>query len=343
MTEESGSIDGAAGDGADDRLAALEAEWRADGTPFARATVVRREPPVSAAVGDQALVTPDGDLEGWIGGAACAQDTVIDAGQRALSTGEPVLIGLAPDPETVDRPGLEAHPMTCHSGGTLEVFVEPVVPTPGLLIVGRSPVARRLARLAETVGMAVTVVDPEGDQHGNVAVVSTTDPGAIADAAADARFVVVASMGAYDARGVAAGVMIEAPYIALIASGERAATVFERAADLLGDDADADALADRVTAPAGLEIGAKTPDDIAVSVLAQLVERRRRTDDAVGGAPAIDHAATRAAAVDPVCGMEVDIEGAAATVEHDATTYYFCCQGCADTFEATPADYLQEA
>lgn len=342
MTEDSGSIDGAAGDAADDRLAALEAEWRADGTPFARATVVRREPPVSAAVGDQALVTPEGELEGWIGGAACAQDTVIEAGQRALSTGEPVLIGLAPDPADVDRPGLEAHPMTCHSGGTLEVFVEPVVPTPGLLIIGRSPAARRLARLAETVGMAVTIVDPEGDRHGNAAVVTSTEPGDIAAAAADARYVVVASMGAYDARGVAAGVLIDAPYIALIASGERAATVFERAADHLGDDADVEAITDRVTAPAGIDIGAKTPDDIAVSVLAELVERRRRTDTAIGEAPAIDDS-TADDAVDPVCGMTVEPEGAAATIEHDGATYYFCCQGCADTFEAAPADYLQEA
>ena len=342
MTEDSGSIDGAAGDAADDRLAALEAEWRADGTPFARATVVRREPPVSAAVGDQALVTPEGELEGWIGGAACAQDTVIEAGQRALSTGEPVLIGLAPDPDDVDRPGLEAHPMTCHSGGTLEVFVEPVVPTPGLLIIGRSPAARRLARLAETVGMAVTIVDPEGDRHGNAAVVTSTEPADIAAAAADARYVVVASMGAYDARGVAAGVLIDAPYIALIASGERAATVFERAADHLGDDADVEAITDRVTAPAGIDIGAKTPDDIAVSVLAELVERRRRTDTAIGETPAIDDS-TADDAVDPVCGMTVEPEEAAATIEHDGATYYFCCQGCADTFEAAPADYLQEA
>lgn len=312
----------------------LAGEWRAAGRPFARATVVRRESLVSANVGDKALVTPDGELTGWIGGAACAQETIAEIGQQVLRTGEPVLVGLAPDPDEIDRPGLSAHPLTCHSGGTLEVFVEPVERPSTLLIVGASPFTRALARLATAVSMRVVVADPAGGDHPGETV-DTVEPTALADRVEAVAAVVVGSMGEFDARGVAAGLSLGADYVGLIASETRAPEVFERAAAYL-DDGDPDAVARAVTTPAGLDIGARTPDEVAVSILAELVAVRDETApdrEAIGLADEVE------TAVDPVCGMDVALEDPPATVTHDGEEYYFCCQGCAEAFADSPEAY----
>ena len=340
--------------GAADRdLESLERALTERAEPYARATVVRREPPVSATVGDRALVTADGEVVGWIGGVACAQSAVEREARAALEDGEPRLVGLAPDPDDVDRPGLEAHPMTCHGEGTLEVFVEPVVPTSPLLVVGGSPIARSLVRLAEELALETVLVDPDADDAGTAelpertTILRTLEPAEIVDAAGRAPLVVVASMGAYDARGVAAGILAEAPYVGLVASEKRAATVAERAAEHL--ERDPESVAEAITSPAGIDVGARTPAEIAVSLLAELVAVRAETSAKAAGTP--DDASTRcdgvhasggteAAAVDPVCGMTVDPDDAAASVTHEGETHHFCCRGCADAFRDDPGAYL---
>ncbi|MDQ2053516.1 XdhC family protein [Halobellus sp. H-GB7] len=344
----------------DGDVAELEAQLTARGETYARVTIVRREPPVSANVGDRAVVTADGELHGWIGGAACAQTTAISESAAAIEDGEPRLVGIAPDPEEIARPGLEAFPMHCHSEGVLELFIEPVNTTPDLLIVGDSPVARSLARLAAELAVDVTVVAPDGsDDVGDAAVVTETDPDAIVDAVGHAPLVVVASMGKYDARGVAAGVRADAPYIGLVASDTRSSEVVERAAGVL--DVDPEAVREAVTNPAGVDIAAYTPAEIAASILAQVVDARSTAGGSGGRSSGVsttaDTAETAASddemttegsaspdelATDPVCGMTVEPASAPA-VEHDGTTYYFCCEGCADSFQNDPASYLDAA
>ncbi|WP_144901423.1 XdhC family protein [Halobellus captivus] len=335
----------------DGNVAELEAELTENGEAYARVTIVRREPPVSANVGDRALVTADGELHGWIGGAACAQTTATSEALAALDDGEPRFVGIAPDPDEIDRPGLDAFPMHCHSEGVLELFIEPVNPTPELLIVGGSPVARALSRLAGELAVDVVVVDPEGGDDSAHRVVESTDPDAIAEAVARSPLVVVASMGKFDARGVAAGVKADAPYIGLVASDTRSGDVIERAAALL--DADPDAVRAAVTNPAGVDIAAYTPAEIAVSILAEVVDARS-TARTTTGTNALDDAGSTAAdeeaaesetpelATDPVCGMTAD-PATAPSVEHDGETYYFCCEGCAESFSAEPESYLDAA
>ncbi|MFB6089785.1 MAG: XdhC family protein [Halobellus sp.] len=350
-------------DAADGDVAAVERKLRERGEPYARVTVVRREPPVSANVGDRAVVTADGDLRGWIGGAACAQTTATSEAGAALEAGEPRLVGIAPDPDEIDRPGLEAFPMHCHSEGVLELFIEPVNPTPQLLVVGNSPVARSLVRLARELAVEVTVVDPEDGDYDGATTLATTDPDAIADAVGRAPLVVVASMGQYDARGVAAGVRAEAPYVGLVASQKRSGEVTERAAALL--DADAASVAEAVTNPAGVDVEARSPAEIAVSILAEVVDARSKaglvggragnaapvadagsgTGDETADADAVDDPddaaddTTPEPATDPVCGMDADPE-TAPSVDHDGETYYFCCEGCAGSFREDPESYL---
>lgn len=361
-------------------VARLAREFQEEGRPFARATVVRREPPVSANVGDRALVTPDGDVVGWIGGAACARSVVVDEATAALERDEPVLVGLAPDPDEVDRPGVESYPMTCHSGGTLEVFVEPMTPAPRVVVVGESAVARALARLAGELSDDVTVVAGADDVDGADEVVPPTDPEEVADAdaVAGAGYVVVASMGEFDALGVEAGLRVGATYLGLVASDERRDELAGSVADRFG--VDTDTVVDAVTTPAGLDLGAKSPEEIAVSVLAELVAVRRDAAGPVGldvadgstgewsGAGGMDDepegdgdgdadgdggrnggdvagdeqttGGDAETATDPVCGMEVTVGDAAATVDHGGDTYRFCGQGCAEAFKEDPGQFL---
>ncbi|MFC7097098.1 XdhC family protein [Halobaculum marinum] len=360
---------------ADGDVSDVERELASAGEPYARVTVVRREPPVSANVGDRAVVTREGDLRGWIGGAACAQTTAITEALAAIEDGQPRLIGIAPDPETVARPGLEAFPMTCHSEGVLELFVEPVNPRPELVICGGSPVARSLARLATELAVDVVVVDPTGDETGlpeGTRVLTDTDPEALANALGHDPLVVVATMGSFDASGVAAGVLADARYVGLIASSKRADEVVDTAAALI--DRDPEDVAARVTNPAGVDVAAYTPAEIAVSIVAEVVDHRRGRGDAPRVAAATstseeptaadatedhgtDAADTASAdgdtdpggdeevpaeAIDPVCGMTVDPSDTAHSVAHDGETYYFCCGGCAESFRADPASYLAE-
>ncbi|RQG91104.1 YHS domain-containing protein [Natrarchaeobius halalkaliphilus] len=318
--------------------------------PYVRATVVRREPPVSANVGDRAVITADGELRGWIGGASCAQSIVTTEARSVLESGEPQLLGIAPDPERIDRDGLEAFQMTCHSEGVLEVFLESVNTAPDLLIVGDSPVARSLARLASELTFDVTMVSGGGDDglDGDVppgtTVRPSTDPDAIVDAIDREPIVVVASMGEFDARGIAAGIMTDALYIGLVASNTRAEEVIERAATVL--ETDPGAVREAVTNPAGVDVAAYTPAEIAASLLAEIVDVRATVGGATGNytpadCGAGDGSADREPAIDPVCGMTVVRSDAPATVDHDDVRYYFCCPGCADAFRSDPESYLE--
>jgi xanthine dehydrogenase accessory factor len=365
-----------------DDVSAVERLLAARDEPYARATVVRREGPVSANVGDRAVVTAEGDLYGWVGGAACAQSVVEREARRAIEDGEPRLIGIAPDPDDVDRSGLDAFPMRCHSEGVVEVFLDPVVPSTELVVVGDSPVAHSLVRLAAELDYEVTLVVDDADAAravpGGTNVLATIDPEEIAASVGVAPLVVVASMGQFDARGIAAGVLADAPYVGLVASDERATADTARAADLA--DTDLEPVRAAVTNPAGVDVAAHSPPEIAASLLAEVVDVQSETGSGVaatadeateeraaeadanedtaaaagaaeenvtaaGGSPGEEHGdrltdEAPAKATDPVCGMSVDTDDPAATADYDGQRYYFCCLGCADSFEADPEAYL---
>ncbi|WP_192918594.1 XdhC family protein [Salinigranum salinum] len=279
-TDHDGDGDGARADAASsatiDRLAR---QYVAENRPFARVTVVRREPPVSARVGDRAVVTADGDLTGWIGGVACAQSVAVREAREAIRSGESKLIGIAPDPATIDRPGLDAFPMTCHSQGTIELFVEPVTPLARLVIVGDSPISRALARLAATLSYDVTVVAPEGTEpiEADRRLAATEDAAALAEEIHGATWVVAASMGTTDDVAVEAALDAGVPYVGLVASRRRADELCRRVADRTGRPAEEVRAA--VTSPAGVDIDARTPEEIGVSVLAELVAVRHAAGD----------------------------------------------------------------
>jgi len=304
-------------------LLTLAADLRARGEPFALATVVRCERPTSAKPGAKALIRPDGSVTGWVGGA-CAEPVVAKEALAALRDGRPRLVVLVGeggrDPSRTE--GIVHFPMTCHSGGTLEIYVEPFLPKASLLLVGHGPVIETLATLAESSGYAVSVVG-ESD-------VTTALRGL--SLGPDAS-VVVATHGELDEDALTRVLGTPARYISLVASRKRAASIVETlrhrgvpAADL-----------DRLKAPAGLDIGAVTPEEIAVSILAEIIHvRHSRKPESIE----VVTAATMAVeSKDPICGMTVEIATARHRSDWAGRAVYFCCPRCKETFDADPARY----
>jgi len=295
-------------------------ELARQGQAFALATVVWRQGPSSGQLGSRAIITADGEVHGWIGGA-CAEPTVIREARQVIAEGEPRLLLLGtPDQFGEKVPeGMTVVPIACQSEGALEVFIEPVQPVPRLVIVGRSPMAQTLAALADALGWRTAVLD------GPAFTAADADP---------ATMVVVATQGHGDEDAMEQAVLARPAYLGLVASHRRGAVVLGYLADrgLPKDQLD------RVRVPAGLDLGRTSHPEIAVAILAELVQLR--------AAGAIDVAAGEAGgagaqAVDPVCGMTVAADESSYPLEHEGVTYYFCSAGCRREFEADPAAYVK--
>ncbi len=309
-------------------LLALAADLSRRGDAFAFATVVRREPPSSARVGDSALVTAGGAFHGWLGGS-CTQPIVAREAVLAIADGTPRLIALSPDPGSERREGVIAIPMTCHSGGSVDLYIEPVLPAPRLIVFGLSPVAQTMVRLAKAMGYPADAVDPDADR-----VIRSLDAAQVLQhpgARAAIRFAVVATMGERDTEAVRLALDLGSVYVGVVASRRR----FTQIRDALVTQGVSEADIARVRGPAGLDIGARTPEEIALSVLAEIVRLQRGTPFHPSEPPA-----EPATAVDPVCGMSVAIATAAHTAEAGGQTYYFCCGGCRARFLAAPDRFV---
>lgn len=286
------------------------AELRAHGRAFVLATVTWRHGPSSGKAGSRAVIHPDGSVEGWIGGA-CAQPTVVREALAALTDGQARLLVLGVDDP---RPDVITVPMACASEGAMEVHVEPMLPAPDLRIVGSSPMTQTLARLAGDLGWRVQVAD-ELDPHG----------------VGEASFVVVATQGHHDEPALEAALATPARYVGLVASAKRAASVLEW---LRERGVSEEALA-RVRAPAGLDLGPVEHTEIAVAILAELVALK-----ASGALSESVEVHRLEEAIDPVCGMTVDVASARFTATYQDVAYWFCAAGCQRAFEADPASFL---
>lgn len=298
---------------ADDLLAlAYALSQRAE--PFVLATVVRCERPTSAKPGAKAIVRGDGSVTGWIGGA-CAEPTVVREALAALGDGQPRFIGLigegGPSPGRTE--GVLTFTMTCHSGGTLEIYLEPTVPKPELVLVGGGPVLEALAGLGQAAGFAVVSVG--------------ADPRSMAPLTITRRsFVVVATHSPSDEDALARVLAGEAGYVSLVASRKRAAAIV---ASLRSRGIPADRLG-ALKAPAGLDIGAVTPEEIAVSILAEIVQIRRSPKTLP-----VEPESAAAEARDPICGMMVEVTRATYRSDTPAGLVYFCCLHCKERFDRT--------
>jgi len=318
---------------------------RNTGNPFVIATVVRAEKPTSAKVGAKAIITEDGNLSGWIGGS-CAEPTVKREAKKALQDGQPRLIRLCPPEKMGQAPqeGVIEIALTCISGGTLEIYIEPQLAQPHLIVIGHLATAEALVSLGKGLGWRVSLMGlgvtrerfPNADY-----IFDELDLSRLA--ITRNAFIIVASHGNYDEDMLVAALQSEAPYVALIASKKRASAILQylNEANLTQEQIA------RLKYPAGLDFGALTPEEIALSILAEIIQRRRQ-------APMVDSSITnhqlpiinnelQTEALDPVCGMTVEIASAHFSSEYNGKTYYFCASGCKRSFDKEPGKYIQLA
>jgi xanthine dehydrogenase accessory factor len=286
-------------------------ELRMARRPFVRVTVISAERPTSAKPGDTAVVLQDGTIVGFVGGV-CAETSVRTQALRSLETGESVVLRITPDaaagpvPEP-DRPGHVTVANPCLSGGTLEVFLEPELPPVLVHVFGDAPIGRALVEVGQAAGWDMRPV---------------TDPSV--PIPTDAAAVVVASHGRHEEEVLAAALSVGVPYVGLVASRRRGSAV-----------ATALRARGRVRTPAGFDIGARSPGEVALSILAEIVSVRPRQSAA---APVVA-AGGAETATDPVCGMAVAAVASSEHVEHDGVTYWFCGPGCRAAFVDAPERY----
>lgn len=298
-------------------LRARADELAARREPFVHATVVRAQHPTSAHAGDTALVLPTGEIHGFVGGN-CVESSVREYSLQVLASGEPLLLRVVPgEPSRSAEEGAVEVSNPCLSGGAIEIFLQPRIPAPRVLVVGTTPVAQALETLGSGVGLAVELTDGES----------------AAPRESDAALI-VASHGKAEEAALEAGLRAGVPYVALVASAARGAAVL--------DSLDVDpAERSRVFTPAGLQLGARTPGEIALSILAQLIQERanspRHPATPVPQVPAA--AAAPATAFDPVCGMTVPAVDTSLRVVHNGVTVYFCSPGCRAAFRRDPERY----
>ncbi|MBT8161305.1 MULTISPECIES: XdhC family protein [Arthrobacter] len=306
-------------------LAAKAQELVGRREPFVRATVVRAQHPTSAHAGDTALVLANGEIDGFLGGT-CVEASVREYGLQTLSKHEPLLLRVVPgEPSRISQEGAVEVANPCLSGGAVEIFLEPQMPPARVVVVGATPVAQALGALGTILDLDMELTD-----------------GNAAEPRADDAALIVASQGRDEEPSLEAALRLGVPYVALVASRTRGAAV------LASLDVDDEQRA-RVHSPAGLMLGGRTPAEIALSILAELVSLRStgRAAERAPAEPATPEPSTAepappaspTSAVDPVCGMTVAAVEATLHAEYAGTTYYFCSPGCRRAFLAEPERY----
>jgi xanthine dehydrogenase accessory factor len=283
-------------------------ELRRNRAAYVHARVVVAEKPTSAKPGAEAIVLADGTIEGFVGGA-CAESTVRAQALALLDSGDTLLLRITPEPEA-PRPGSLTVHNPCLSGGTLEIFLEPVIPAPLVVVAGDTPIARALLELVGPLG------------HAGAAYVGALP--------SDTAAVVIASHGRDEEGVLVAALRADVPYVGLVASRKRGESVLG-AIDVCAS------MKARVHTPAGLDIGARTPQEVALSILAEIISTRPRQS----GRPVSEGTPTSTeSAIDPVCAMSVVMVDASLHLDHDGHRYWFCGSGCLRAFAADPHAYL---
>ncbi len=292
------------------RMTARMMELAIDRVPFVHATVVRAQEPTSARPGDDAVILADGSIEGFVGGH-CAEASVRVAALGALENGETVLLRVLPDgmEPFPDSPGARVVVNPCLSGGALEIFLEPMLPPPLLHLVGSTPIADAVANIAEPLGFMIDRARAQDRPDGAIAVI-------------------VSSLGREEADAIRAALDAQIPFIGLVASTRRGTSV-------LADMDLTDAERKRIHTPVGIDIGARTPEEIALSIMAEIV-RSIRLDGLVGAPPTAHDEPLQV--LDPVCGMTVLVGADTPYLAVGGNDHWFCGPGCRDRFGRDLAD-----
>ena len=288
------------------RMAARVAELTAARVPFVHATVVRAQEPTSARPGDDAVILGDGTIEGFVGGH-CAEGSVRSAALNALTDGQTLLLRVLPDGDESfpDSPSARVVVNPCLSGGALEIFLEPLLPAPLLAVVGNTPITNALLAMAGPLGFVVEQMTPGQGMEG-------------------ATVAVVASHGSGEPESIRSALDAGVPFIGLVASRARGAAV-------LDEMALTESQRSRVRTPVGLDIGARTAEEIALSIMAEVV-RAVRVDGLRAVSP--EPVAAPVQVIDPICEMTVVVDESTPHVRDADGDHWFCSTGCRDRYVA---------
>ena len=303
-------------------------------TPYAIAMVVNRVAPSSGKPGDKAIIFPDGTIKGWIGGG-CTRGIVLKEALLAIQQGKPRLVNISPGAENDHhRKGVVSYNMTCQSGGSVDVYIEPVLSRPHILIMGKSHIGMALSRLSKATGYHVTVLSagadkitfPEADQ---VIDSSQLDPELISTN----TYIVVYTQGENDDVALRQAIESGAAYVSFVSSMRKANSIYNA---LKKQGVKVEELA-RIKTPAGLNINAKLPEEVAISILAEIIMKLREEKDQVAGADSKLN--LEEYFINPVCNIPVQRSTAKHVIPHKGIDYFFCCDGCKVSFEANPEKY----
>ena len=301
------------------------------------AVIVRREAPTSGKPGDKALITADGVVKGWIGGG-CTKGIVIKEALSAINELTPRLVRIHPGSDASEQPGVKNYKMTCMSGGTVEVYIEPLVPTTKITIFGRSHIAQALCRVGLAAGFSVSVVSDLADKEIFPEAREIKPLTGFEAKETPNDFVVVCTQGEDDEKSLAAALKTNARYISFVASFKKANAVFMT---LKRQKVPHSQLV-KIKTPAGLDINAKTPDEVAISILAEIIQvKRTKPVETDATSKKQEKEITDDLYINPVCNVPVQKSTAKHVLEYKGEKVYFCCDGCKVSFEKEPEAYMK--
>jgi xanthine dehydrogenase accessory factor len=307
------------------------AELEKVGVPFAIATVIDTVAPTSAKPLAKAIITLDGKLEGWIGGG-CSQDIIIKEALKCIKSGKSILIRLSPND---DKDFLHSYKknilIACESEGTLEFHLEPVLPMKKMIIYGNTPSAETLANMGKLLNYDVYVM---GKNINDLSLSEGIHTDEEFQNIENSSYVIVATQGKGDLRALQAAINSKPEYLSFIASKRKGEKILKRLAKMGFKKNDLN----KIKYPAGLNIGATTPQEISTAILAEIVKKSRPKikEELVMDFMQIKEGQEK----DPICGMGVDPKKTEYQLEYKEKIYYFCCGGCLDKFESKPAVYI---
>ncbi len=314
------------------------------GEDLAIAQVISRQTPSSGKPGDKAIILKDGTLIGWIGGG-CVKGIAIKEGIAAIKDKRSRLVKISPENGDSQDDEHKTYQMTCHSGGSMELFIEPVIPNPHIVIVGKSNIARALAKIAIAANQRVTVMAKTTDKamFPDVKIIDSNSDfsSVLVD---NNTFIIVSTQGENDEEAVKNALLTSSNYVGFISSKKKSGKVM----DFLKMDGVDSARLKELKTPVGIDINAKLPEEIAISILADVIANFRRQLESKGTSESKeieesyrDQIMGDNCYINPVCNIPVSITEAKHTVEYSGHTVYFCCDGCKISFDKEPDKYVE--
>ena len=301
----------------------------------AMASIVRREAPTSGKPGDKALITQNGEIKGWIGGG-CTRGIVIKEALAAIEERSPRLVRIQTALDAPEQSGVKNYKMTCMSGGSLEVYIEPIMPLLELKIFGRSHIAKALCELGALSGFRVTVISDLVEEEMFSAASDRVMLKAFDPTLHRNEYVVVCTQGEGDEESLASA-LADGSEVFRIRSEQQES---QCRIDGLKKERGSSRTIGKVKTPAGLDINAKIPTEVAISILAEIIQLSRSKADPMTPSIPLDPNLSSDLYINPVCKIPVSKSAAKHVVEHEGEQVYFCCDGCYESFQKEPSAYI---